>query len=185
MTRTPQHEAVVQALQRDGYSVDLEQGRVLNALGVPLGVTLTRSAKDGYPKVKLRGRTVPVHKVVAYVLWGDNAFAPGIHVRHLDGNRENTKASNLALGTPSQNAFDKPADVRSAMAKVARAAQKSPCNKILNEDVMARLIKDDPFDLYGHVKIGFLGKWAQALGITKSAISQALKKHRLANPLKR
>ena len=46
-------------------------------------------------------------------------FAKGILVRHLDGNSLNNKASNLALGTNSDNMLDKSKEDRVAHAKHA------------------------------------------------------------------
>ena len=65
--------------------------------------------KDGYYRVWLhkdgRGKDWLLHRLVAYV------FLPApseeqTHVRHLDGNKSNCSASNLAYGTPTENMAD-------------------------------------------------------------------------------
>lgn len=173
----------LQAIRRAlalGYTVDTSLGVILDPEGHALVPSVFKSAKDSYPRVSLCGQRVSVHKVVAYALWGDAAFAPGVHVRHLNGDRGDASASNLALGTPSQNAYDKPDHVRSHMARVARAAQGPvPHNRVLDKNTIDSILADNPYDAQGRVITGFLGKWAARLGITKAAISMALKSRRI------
>lgn len=65
---------------------------------------------DGYPCVRVvingRRRRVPVHKLVAQQFHGPQP-APGYEVRHLDGDKLNPHADNLAWGTRKQNADDR------------------------------------------------------------------------------
>jgi DNA-binding CsgD family transcriptional regulator len=83
---------------------------------VKLGIT------TGYPSFSVRSRTkaiqglVPVHRLVAYIKYGDRVFNKNLEVRHLDGNKFNFNYENIGIGTPSQNSYDKPADTRRAIA---------------------------------------------------------------------
>ena len=120
--------AIVRAAFEKGHRVNTKKDLVLGISGRPLKLN-TRLGVT-YPHVTLTVRglarksySVPAHKVVAYAVYGEAAFEPGIQVRHLDGDRLNLRASNLKLGTASVNAMDKPAHVRQAIARKARAAQ--------------------------------------------------------------
>lgn len=59
--------------------------------------------------IKYNGKSeiVKVHKMVAYQIFGEAAFKPGIHVRHLDGNKINNFPDNIAIGTAMDNHLDK------------------------------------------------------------------------------
>jgi hypothetical protein len=111
----------------NGYRVDVEAGAIFGKTGRPL--KLCKPAQGKYPRVTLqapnmprRCYSIPAHKVVAYAIFGVDAFAPGIHVRHLNANLYDLRAANLALGTASVNAMDKPPEVRRRIAQIARAA---------------------------------------------------------------
>jgi hypothetical protein len=73
----------------------------------PLKVQLPRN-KDRYPTVSLKVngkfKPVQVHKIVAYAWHG--APQPGQLCRHLDDNKLNWHADNLAWGTAQDNADD-------------------------------------------------------------------------------
>ena len=65
---------------------------------------------DGYPSVRLtiegKRKRLAVHKLVA--LWFlPPRPSPKHEIRHLDGNKENPSADNLAWGTPKENADDR------------------------------------------------------------------------------
>lgn len=65
-----------------------------------------RYNKDGHVSVVLGHGTngSPVHQLIALTFLGDRP--KGYDVRHLDGNPQNNKLSNLAYGTRTQNILD-------------------------------------------------------------------------------
>lgn len=80
----------------------LWRGRVLKPRGAP--------GKSPYPRVNLSGGPGRVHEARVHSLVMAAFVGPlelGMHVRHLDGNPWNCHLSNLAYGTPSENAYDK------------------------------------------------------------------------------
>ncbi|WP_439629144.1 HNH endonuclease signature motif containing protein [Gemmata sp.] len=83
----------------------------------------------GYPSVELYRsgdrQRVNVHRLVLEALAGP--CPPGMQTRHLDGNKRNNRATNLAWGTPAENAADRarhgtiPCGSRSGSAKLTEA----------------------------------------------------------------
>ena len=86
---------------------------------------------DGYPCVRVvvngRRRRVAVHRLVCRMFHGPQP-APGYEVRHLDGNKLNASAANLAWGTTKQNADD-----RAAHGRTSRGAKHSTAIKASNQ----------------------------------------------------
>lgn len=72
-------------------------------------IKVTRVGNTGYVYVSLRRNAErhmkTVHRLVARAFHGEPAA--GLQVRHLDGNKENNRADNLAWGTATENAYDK------------------------------------------------------------------------------
>lgn len=67
-------------------------------------------------------RHIAVHQLQAYQKFGD-AIA-GFQVRHLNGNTLDNSASNIAIGTGSQNSNDRPASARQLHAQHAADVRK-------------------------------------------------------------
>ena len=67
-------------------------------------------------KVEGKTRNIRSHRLLAYQKYGEEIYKPGIVVRHLDGNSTNNNASNIAIGTYSDNVMDMPKKVRMARA---------------------------------------------------------------------
>jgi len=63
-----------------------------------------RIGRTGYPAVNLKGNVYPVHRLVLLAFVGP--LPDGLESRHLDGNPENNKLSNLCYGTASENTND-------------------------------------------------------------------------------
>ncbi len=88
---------------RRGYWVDGD-GVVCSSRGV----RKVNRQKNGLSRFSLhRGNpqrrvNVLVHHLAALTLFGDAAFADGVSILHLDRNRENNSAENLALGTQTE-----------------------------------------------------------------------------------
>jgi hypothetical protein len=170
------HLKAIKSALDQGYRVDPVHGVIYGVSGKLLKPTMCRGH---YPTVTFalpdRNVSVPLHKVVAFAVWGAAAFQPGIHVRHLSGDRNDARENNLALGTPTQNAFDKQDHVRSALARAARAAQpRTPPNRVLSDRVVMRIISAVKFDPKGHMPPGCLAEWSAKLGVAKSTLSTAI-----------
>lgn len=111
----------------NGYTVDVETGVIRGPSGAALSVR--QGNPKAYPTVtiysKASRRRYPIacHKIVAFAKFGDKAFKRGVQVRHVRADLANFRGDNLILGTPTQNAFDKPPELRREMARRARAAQ--------------------------------------------------------------
>lgn len=171
-------QALPLALER-GYRIDPDTGEVFWLNGERLSTK--RAEGQQYPTVRFYvlglsrpDYSVPVHKAVAYVIWGWAAFAPDIEVRHLDGNTENNTRQNLALGTSSRNQFDKPPEIRAAAAKAARAAQPlESFNAILTEEKAAAILADCNENRVpsGRVRRGVAKRLAAKHGVSVSTIS--------------
>jgi hypothetical protein len=124
----PEYLLAIKDALANGYRVDTERGLIIGLKGRPL--TIACRGSQVYPSVPLvtpnmprRFYSVPAHKVIAYAIWGDAAFAVGVEVRHLKSDRCDIRGSNLALGTSSQNQLDKAPEVRRRAAVLARRAQ--------------------------------------------------------------
>lgn len=94
------------------YEVTYE-GRVLSFTrwrGADMRELAQELNDDGYPCVRVvvngRRRRVAVNKLVCAAFHGPQP-APGYEVRHLDGNKLNARADNLAWGTRKDNAADR------------------------------------------------------------------------------
>lgn len=82
--------------------------------------------KSGYPVFVFyvsidgfaRRVVVPCHKAVAFMEWGDAAFADGVHVRHLNGDKLDFSVGNLKIGSPSENYADKSTENRFRVASL-------------------------------------------------------------------
>ena len=105
----------------------------------PRGERLSVQTKGGYLQFKAgQDKWVRVHRVVALEKFGEVIYAPGIVVRHLDGNSKNNTASNLAIGTQHDNAMDRSAEDRRAHALKAGAAVKKHDHDAIRSHYAAR-----------------------------------------------
>lgn len=106
-----------------GYRVD-DLGAVMGLRGA----RRCRVDRDGYYtfNVRIAGECRPVraHMLAAFQVHGEAALAPGIQIRHLDGNRLNNAATNLAIGSPTDNYLDRTPAARQAHAMVAARARR-------------------------------------------------------------
>ncbi len=97
-----------------GYTVD-RKGIVTSPTGYIPKVYPTSTGYDCFGiqnrTLGLRGK-VTVHRLQAYTKFGDLIFQKGIQVRHLNNDKQDNSWENISIGSPRQNAFDTPADVR-------------------------------------------------------------------------
>ena len=106
-------EALVEA-KTLGYCMTSD-GRIVAPSGKVIRGTIDRLGYVSF-KSKKYGKNIPAHRLQAYQKFGDALFGEGIQVRHLDGNPSNNCADNIEIGTASQNAMDKPSELRRKMA---------------------------------------------------------------------
>lgn len=125
-----------------GYRV--VNGILLNPDGKPLKPRLNTAGYPCFsfrPTIKEAGKrctfTVPLHRLVAYQKYGDAMFAPGIVVRHKDGNPLNAQSDNILIGTSHDNMMDKDAQIRRKQAILATAK-----NRVLTDAQVAALKHD-------------------------------------------
>ena len=86
-----------------------EDGRIWSTLNLGREMRTFKNPQTGYWTVGLRGDsgrvTKSVHVLVAMAFHGDRR-ARGVEVRHLDDDKDNNHASNLAWGTSGENKQD-------------------------------------------------------------------------------
>lgn len=111
----------------------LERGYYVNAAGIPhstRGPRKCHKTTTGFLRFSIhinrdgeRVRShVLVHQLIAYQLFGPQAFEDGVVILHLDRNKENNSQANIALGTKSDAQMQIPAHMRALYG--ANAAQK-------------------------------------------------------------
>lgn len=180
MDQFPTYMLAIEDALQHGYSVITETGEIIGLKGRALTIRLRGSQR--YPTVSLvtpsmpkRAYAVPAHKVVAYVIWGRDAFKKGTAVRHREKPTTNIRSDNLLLGSHSDNEMDKPKEQRVRAAKIARAAQGyKPPNTILTED-QVRQIRSVPTGSTGRARWGELKRLAEEFGVSSSTVSMAFR----------
>lgn len=111
--------------------------------------------KDGYPRstlwfadLKIR-KSIQIHRLAAYQKFGSAMFVKGIEVRHLDNTQTNSRPDNIAIGTPTDNAFDKSRATRVRVAANARRKLTSEQRAQLLADRRSGMKYDDLAAKYG------------------------------------
>ncbi len=106
----------------DGYEAS-DRGRIRSvdrvlSDGRRAGGLILQPTEDdnGYLRVTVRGRSVPVHVLVCTAWKGKRP--KGREVRHLDGVKGNCRPGNLAWGTKSRNELDKGSHRRKKLSQV-------------------------------------------------------------------
>lgn len=167
----------IELATHQGYSGNIETGRAYGRSGKLLNANV--AGKKKYPTMCLRvsglpkpGYWVPQYKFIAYLIWGAAAFEPGIHVRHLNSNRFDNRGCNLALGTASDNAFDKPEELRKSHAAKGRQGQKlKPSGaKLAKQDVVDIFVLSQQSRKNGRLPNGFCIGMGNKYGVHKDAI---------------
>lgn len=110
-------DAIIIAVKK-GYRFD-EQNRIIGPRGKPLKI---RVGTTGYPQINVATRkrngndyrtcNIPIHRLKAYYLYGEKMFDKTIVVRHLNNDCLDFRDENIAIGTRTENAMDRPAEQR-------------------------------------------------------------------------
>lgn len=119
-----------------GYTID-KNGDVYN----PNGIKLKQYNTKWYKKVGMRvdGKKIgiKVHRLQAYMKFGNKIYEEGIVVRHLNNNRFDNSWDNIEIGTCHDNMMDNPKEMRMKYAinasKTANKYGKEFVEKIRNE----------------------------------------------------
>jgi len=106
-------------VSEDGLTIKKSDGQIIK----------TTSTKDGYKRFcigpNFKRTPVRIHRLQAFQVFGDAIYQEGIVCRHLDGNSQNNAASNIALGTQSDNMMDRSKECRQRCAfKASRSVVK-------------------------------------------------------------
>jgi hypothetical protein len=80
----------------------------------------------GYIRFTPKGSKYPVmiHRLVAYQKYGDDLFAKGIEVRHLNGDKTDNSYTNIGIGTQSDNCLDRPKEMRISCSRIANSSRR-------------------------------------------------------------
>lgn len=106
-------------------------------------------------------RTVYLHRAVCELFNGSSDG--GLHVRHLDCDKTNNKASNLAWGTPKENASD---GVRNG--KIKRGHD-NPCSRLTFEQAQeARRLRATTNMTLAHI--------AEVFGVARMTVARAIQR---------
>jgi hypothetical protein len=103
---------------KHGYAVTPE-GRILSARdwrGMGVRELAQDANSDGYPSVRLQLKNrvrLPVYRLVA-LFWLPVRPNKAYEIRHLDGDKQNSCATNLKWGTRKENAMDREAHERTS-----------------------------------------------------------------------
>ncbi len=108
-----------------GYRVD-EEGNVFGPTGKrKLSLHTTGYFVFNYRNADGKNKHVLVSRLAAYQWFGAELYTEGFEVRHLDGNPKNNTRANIAIGTKTQNAYDRtPESLREHALKAARSLRK-------------------------------------------------------------
>jgi hypothetical protein len=96
-----------------GYYLDTDNEILFNKNKRPVVLTIgTTGYKYFKIKINNKPREIKIHRLVAFLNFGDRIFNKKLQVRHLDNNKLNNKNNNIKLGTASENMHDIPEEER-------------------------------------------------------------------------
>lgn len=120
---------------------------------------------QGYTQVGMRGRTYPIHHLVAAAFLGPRPES--MQIAHFDGDKTNNTLANLRYATPKQNAGDRIRHGRSGL-----GASNSQAKLTVQKVVRIRLAAQ------GGVPQDFI---AQKFGISQQQVSKIATRQRWAH----
>jgi hypothetical protein len=118
-----------------GYYADTE-GNIFSSKNK---IALRKSQNRYFFSIRYYGsrESIPVHKFIAYLKYGDKIFEDGIEVRHLDNNSLNNSNDNISIGTHSENMQDMPINNR-----IKKAIHASSKNRRFSDDEVKQILND-------------------------------------------
>lgn len=131
---------------KKGFRITKE-GKIIN----PKGEIITGYENNGYIGSSFRTENskkikFSVHRLQAYLKFGDEMFKKGTVVRHLDGCSTNNSWNNIAIGTHSDNMMDKPKDIRDRDAtNASRTMQNSIRTLEERQEIYTKLLNGVPY----------------------------------------
>lgn len=147
-----------------GYTA-LADGTIIGVKGKPLKPTPnTKGYLKFGARVNGKVRTFQVHAVVCEAFHGEKPF-PEAQVRHLDGNKLNNRADNLAWGTSAENAAD------TAKHGTRMRGERLPTSKLTEahvKEIRTRYATGGAWEVVGGVRMQDL---ADEYGVTLKTIS--------------
>ena len=106
MSLSKTNKALLEAYNK-GYRVN-KNGNVIGLKGIEISPKIKNGYKKFCTRLESGGRyIVNYHRLQAYQKFGDKIFEEGIVVRHLNGNSLDNSLDNIAIGTQSDNMFDR------------------------------------------------------------------------------
>jgi len=165
---------------KKGYRVT-KDGSVINAVGRQRKCQLKRGNSSDPAMSYLvfnigigdrKVYPVLVHRLLAYQVFGEDALTEGAQTRHLDGNPLNNTPDNIAMGTPTDNALDRPVIDRKLHAQKAGKAYSK-----YSDDLWAQ-VKLDHASGMGYKKLR--QKYGIPLGTLSYQISTTAKRNHSA-----
>lgn len=155
------------------------KGWRLDHSGNPVGFKCNRLNSGGYRCAVVRFGTrkqfhLALHRLQAYIKFGEALFVNGIEVRHLNGNKLDNSCENIAIGTHQQNMLDIDPVIRKRSSVAAMASPRWRENRVkLTPEQIA-----EASELYAmHPKglpRGYLKAMLERFGVAKSTLHYAM-----------
>ena len=105
------HNDMTRQAKKQGYTA-LPTGEIIGLRGKKRKLRIVTRKNTSYYHFSVGYGNILVHRFIAYLLFGEAVFQPGIQVRHLNGNSLDNSFENLCLGTQSDNMMDKSQEAR-------------------------------------------------------------------------
>ena len=124
MDTKPKTYYIIKTAIEKGYFIN-DAGEVVSKLGC---IRKEYHMRNGYNQFNIyhdkKAKGVATHVLAAAIKFGLDAICNGLQVRHMDGNKQNNRLSNINIGTPQENQLDIPAVIRSARSAKSHVTRK-------------------------------------------------------------